>query len=120
MKFTITNSDLKRNKILEPNWYAVKITKVEERQARDGESMNLWVSFEVTSQDDATNGVPLRRCFSEKAPGFILNFVYALTGKKVETEQEIAVTEACIGRQLKVYVNQEGQFSNNVTDFLPL
>jgi hypothetical protein len=120
MKFTITSADIKRNKVLEPNWYTVKITKIEEKPAKDQESINKWVHFEVLSHDESINGVPLRRCFNEKAPGFVIPFIKIMAGKNDIEPGEYEITERLVDRQLRVHVTQQEQFVNSVDDFLPL
>lgn len=124
--FTVTKEDILRSKVLNPGWYKAKITKVSQEPAKSdgGESTNTWVDLSVVSgplQNDGSSptDVPVRRCFSEKAPGFILPFLKALN-TKVEAGGGQFDLERSVGREVMVYIKNrewQGSMQNDVADF---
>src|SRR5690242_13962949 len=105
--FKLTREDMLRSKVLDPGWYRVKIKKVYQKIANDNESMNTWVELVVVAgpaQRDGSKVVdtPLKRCFSEKAPGFIVPFLQALGVTVTENGGDFDI-EKTVGRELLAY-----------------
>lgn len=125
LKFIVTEEDMLRSKVLDPSWYRAKVVKVTQETAKsDGESINTWVDFTVLAgpqQKDGTSPVktPVRRCFSEKAPGFIVPYLKA-AGATVKAEGGEYDIEKSIGREMDIYIANrmwENQMQNDVKDF---
>ena len=122
--FTVTREDLLRSKTLDPGWYKATIKKIWQEPSNAGDSTNTWAEFSVVegpAQKDNSNpqGTPLRRCFSEKAPGMIVPFLVAMGAKVTENGGTFDV-EKGVGRDILVYNENkmyEGRMLNNVSDF---
>jgi hypothetical protein len=120
-KITISKEDLLRGKVLDPGWYAVSISDVQDKTSKKGDSINTTVFFDVIQEGPFT-GCKLFRLFNEKAPGFAIPFIEAITGKKLEEEGTYDL-KAAIGRQIMVYVKNEiyeGAMQNRVEGFRPM
>jgi hypothetical protein len=124
LKFIVTREDMLRGKILDPGWYKVRVSKATQEPSSAGDSTNTWIHFTVLGgpeQKDKSKIVetPLRRCFSEKAPGFIVPYLVACGAKVNEDGGEFDV-EKSVGKELMVYVKTgmyENKPQNNVEDF---
>jgi len=117
-----------RSKVLDPGWYKARVTKVWQETAKsDGESTNTWVEFVVIggpAQKDGSspNDVPARRCFSEKAPGFIIPYLTAC-GAAIKQEGGEYDIEKSVGQEMSLYIKNrmwENNLQNDVTDFKAL
>lgn len=124
MTFVVTRTDMLRSKVLDPAWYKVKVTKVSQEEANTDSSMNTWIDFVVLSGPAQKDGsqpvdVPLRRCFNEKAPGFIVPFLSACGTKVGENGGNFDI-ERSVGREMFVYVKNrlwENNLQNDVADY---
>ena len=119
-KMTITEEDLLRSKIVTPGWYKAVVKDINQEQAADGQSLNTIVDIIVT-EDGEFKGVPLKRYFSEKAPGFSVTFFEAC-GAKIAAGSSYA-WEPCKGKTLQVYVingEYRGRKTNVAEDFRPV
>ena len=119
--FHIGKSDLLRSKPIKPGWYEAVVKSVNDTTAKSsgvsGKAIELII---VGSEND---GVPLTTRFWDNAPGFAANFVWALTGKKVEGEGGDFVFENGVGKKIKVLVKNkewQGKLGNEAADFMPL
>jgi len=127
--FQVTREDMLRSKVLDPGWYPVIIKKVSQEKAKSdgGQSTNTWIDMTVLGGPDQQDGsrpndTPLRRCFSEKAPGFIIPYLQAC-GASVKTEGGNYDIEKSIGKKIQAYVKNrlwEGNLQNDVVDFRAL
>lgn len=112
----ITDEDLLRGTLLKPGWYPVHINEVAETAAKtDGST--FWKMRSVIRAGE-NKGVPLDFGFSEKAPGFAIPFLKAITGHDVKAGN--ANLALASGRDLDVYVTNgvyNGKPTNNVTDY---
>ena len=116
-KLKITQEDMLRGKLVEPGWYPVTITGVDEKQSKAGDSLNTIINMVVTEGNFA--GIPLIRLFSEKAPGFAIPFLEALGVTIPKDGGEFEMKNA-IGKKLNVYVKNdlwEGKMRNVVEGF---
>jgi hypothetical protein len=125
LNFTVSREDILRSKVLDPGWYKARVTKVTQETAKsDGESTNTWVDFVVLAGPAQKDGsspkdVPVRRCFSEKAPGFIVPYLTAC-GASIKAEGGQYDIEKSIGKEMNIYVANrmwEGNLQNDVKDF---
>src|SRR5678815_2429093 len=101
LSFIITKQDMLRTKTIDPGWYKVKVTKVTQEPAKTDGSTNTWVDFIIT--DGPQKDVPLRKNFSEKAPGFAIPFLKAL-GTQIKEEGMTVDMERAKDKLLMVYV----------------
>jgi hypothetical protein len=125
-KLTISASDMKRSTVLDQGWYLVEVTSVNEEPNAKGDSTNIIVDLVgLPSSDPDKNkasGVPLRRYFTEKAPGFAVNFIKACGGS-VSDEGGTFDLSSAVGRKLQAFVKPrpyEGRMTNDVADFRAL
>lgn len=124
VKFTVTREDMLRSKILDPGWYRMRVKKVWQEASAAGDSTNTWVEFTVISgpaQKDHSDAkdTPVRRCFSEKAPGFIVPFLKA-AGAQVAADGGDFDVEKSVGKEMGVYIENkmyENKPQNNAADF---
>ena len=118
----ITREDLLRGKVLTPGWYKLTIKSVDEKAAGGDGSMNTNVSL-VVSQPGEFEGVPLKRVFNEKAPGFAIPFIQALSGERISEEGGTFDLSNAVGREVYGYVKTrmwQERPQNDVADFLPV
>lgn len=122
-RLTINAQDLKRAVVLDQGWYNVEVTSVEEKESKAGDSMNIIVEMVGLSSTDSDKnkaaGVPLRRYFSEKAPGMAASFIKACIGNLPEEGGDFELSGA-VGKKLQAFVKPrqfEGRMSNDVVDF---
>ena len=122
-KLTISAQDLLRGTVLDQGWYPVEVASVTEEPSSKGDANVIIVDLVgLASNDPDKNkaaGVPLRRYFSEKAPGFATNFVKAC-GVSVGPEGGTFDLSSSVGRKMEAFVKPrmwEGRMSNDVADF---
>ncbi len=125
-KLTISPQDMKRSVVLDQGWYNVEVTTVTEEDNAKGDAKNIVVDLVgLPSADPDKNkaaGVPLRRYFTEKAPGFAVNFIRAC-GASVGDEGGTFDIASSVGRKMQAFVKPrpyEGRMTNDVADFKPL
>lgn len=125
-KLSISVQDMKRSTVLDQGWYPVEVTAVTEEPNAKGDSTNIIVDMVgLTSSDPDKNkaaGVPLRRYFTEKAPGFAVNFIRACGGS-IGDEGGTFDLATAVGRKLEAFVKPrpyEGRMTNDVADFKKL
>lgn len=123
MKLIIKPTDVLRSKIVEPGWYPGEITDVVDSVAGTDHSANCTVHFTIL--EGKFKGVPVTRLFNEKAPGFAISLIEALTKAKVSEEEETAVelNKDIIGRKVMLEVINDmykNQMQNKVKDFKSL
>ena len=125
-RLTITEQDIKRSTVLDAGWYPVQVTGVTEETNKAGDAQNIIVDFVGIGSNDAdknkAKGVPLRRYFSEKAPGFAVNYIKACGGAVPEAGGTFELANTT-GKRLEVFVKSrlyEGNQQNDVKEFRPL
>jgi hypothetical protein len=124
LPFIITEKDMLRSKILDVGWYKVKVDKVSQEPSNDKTSTNTWIDMTVMEgppQKDGSsaNNTPLRRCFSEKAPGFAVNYIRACGGA-IDAKGGTIDMKKSEGKMIMVYVGNklyEGNMQNDPKDF---
>jgi hypothetical protein len=132
MKFTVTQEDINRSKVLTPAWYLCRIKKVTDGVSKSsGANMT---TFEFVVRDNPANpkaadgsssaDVPLKPYYlTEAGIGFGLNLLSALNGgKKVTAGAEIdsALLAGAVGKDIKIFVKNEeyqGKVGNACADF---
>ena len=123
MRFKFTDEDLNRGAIVPAGeWYPVEIVSYKSAFAKtDNSALDKFTSVILNGEH---KGVKLYWQFSEKAPGFAIPFVAALTGEAVTKDSpEVEINDNVVGRKLEVYVTRgeyKGKPQNEVSDYRPL
>jgi len=125
MKMRFSADDLRRNLVLDPNWYPAVVKSLEIKPAKTDASTNWNYKLEILSGKGKDGkdyaGTSVYRMFNEKAMGFARPFVEAL-GVSLKEDDEFDPNSA-IGKKLMVYVKNreyEGKLQNDVADFRPI
>lgn len=115
----ISKQDVQKSKSIAAGWYLMEITGYNEERDKDGASLHKYKGTVLEGKD---KDYPAEFQFSEKAPGFAINFVNACAGKDVVGEEGAAITmESCIGKKVKAKNEPKlynGRTLNNWTDFM--
>ena len=110
-----------RGKTVEPGWYKAFIKNVSQEPASTDGSTNTIIDFTIV-EEGPFKDVPVRRWFSEKAPGFAVPFLVAC-GAKIGPDGGSFNMENCKGKTILIYI-VNGMYNNrptnNVEDFRPL
>jgi hypothetical protein len=116
-----TESDLLRNKLVDPAWYKLKIQSCSEWEpSKDQQSNNCKMETVVEANADTGGaefaGVPIRIQFNSKptARSFIEGFLRALGVEVEATRYDLA---NAVGKTVEAYVEHkeyEGRISNTV------
>ena len=121
MLFTISQEDANKGKLVEPGvWYPVEVVKVEEKETKKGQDMAL-VSYQVLAGEYV--GAILSGNFMPDYPGFIIDFLAAISGVERTKEfeqsiinQPIPITQKTVGgKKLQIYVTR-GTYNNKPTN----
>lgn len=125
-KLTIKPEDLKRSVVLDQGWYGVEVTSIGEEPNKAGDALNIIVDMVGLQSSDPdrnkASGVPLRRYFTEKAPGFAVNFLKACGATVGEAGGTFEFSGA-VGKKLDAFIKPrpyEGRMTNDVADFRAL
>lgn len=117
----ITKTDVLRGKSIQAGWFPVKVNEYEE--AVDGSGAALHKYHGVITEGPHTDH-PVDFQFSEKAPGFAINFINAAAGKDVIGEDGASVDMAsAVGKTVKAKNEPklyQGRTLNNWVDFMPV
>lgn len=119
---TFTAEDVKRGKIVIPQWYLMTIKSVTRELSKDKSSHN-WIVDLVGNSGEATD-VPFRRYYSEKALGMMIPLVVSVGGTVNEETGGSFNSEAMQGKQVEAFVKNElddkGKLRNSIEDFRPV
>ena len=121
MTFTVSREDMLRGKTVDPGWYKTIIRNVSQEPASTDGSTNTIIDLIITD-DGPFKDVPLKRFFSEKAPGFAIPFLIAC-GAKVGEQGVTVNMEHCKGKTIMTYVGNgmyNNRPTNNAEDFRPV
>jgi len=118
--FEITREDLLRNRTIAPGWYAMLVRTVVKGEAKTDGSMKVDVNLVVIA-DGPFKDVPVSRTFSEKAPGFTVSFIEAVSKRKIDPDKG-GTFDLAMAQNKKVwgYVKNEmyqNRLVNRVEDF---
>lgn len=133
MKFNLTPDDFLKGKLVTPGWHPCEIVGYEEKTSKEKvdangnrvpPSMYVELKLKIVAGKESDVGVVLYQNFSEKAPGFIVPFLEAISGKTVEKKpQEITFTkEKLVGQKIDALVvrgNYNNKPNNQVQEFKP-
>ena len=109
---TFSDSDLLRNKIVEPAWYLLSIDGHRTwAPSKDGQSNNCFMECVIEKNADTGDteftGVPIELMFNDKpkAKGFIEGF---LRGLGVDIQANARYTlESAVGKKLEVFIEND-------------
>jgi hypothetical protein len=123
--FKITPTDLLRSKTVQPGWYQVEVKKVVQKPAKTDGSINTIVSVIIVG-GGPYDGVPIDHTFSEKAPGFAIPFVAAVTGKPIRTPEDLVTAgydfDLAEGKKIGAEVindTYQNRLTNKIKDWKP-
>jgi hypothetical protein len=114
----LTEKDILQGKVVNPDWYRMRIDSVGEKLSKDGGSTNYPVDgviIESENGDKEFAGVPITWNFNSKAIGFVTGLFEAL-GESVSAGERIQL-EALEGREVLVFVENgeyEGRTVNRI------
>lgn len=121
-RLTLTPEDYLRGKLITPpGWYDFFVKSVTEEPAGTDGSTNILVDL-VCASEGPNNGVPVRRIFNEKSPGFAIPYIKAFgvaTDDKATQTFELADTQGkyvCANVGHREY---QKKMQNDVLDFRP-
>jgi hypothetical protein len=134
MKFTVTQEDIKRGKVLPPTWYVCKIKAVSDKVSKSSNADMTQIDLVVSdnpnnpkcADGDTSTGVPLKPYYiTEAGIGFALPFFSAILRRPVKAGDEIESSAMAniVGKELKVFVGNEefqGRVGNVAKDFMAL
>jgi len=117
-KWEFTPEDILSGKLVDPDWYILKITSIGEAPSKDGGSTNYPVEAVVVSSlngDTTFAGVPLRWNFNSKAKGFMQAYLQSFgaevtSGKRYDPEDTVGML---IGAFVD-HTEYNGRVRNNV------
>jgi hypothetical protein len=124
MKFRATPEDLAKGQLVSPGWAPTELISAEDTTDKNGAGLCV-VRGRIIGGKEEDKGAILRTNFSEKAPGFLKNFVEALApGTKFEANKDYDITTANVrGKKMEWYIERgsyNGRPTNNVVDYRPL
>lgn len=114
-----SKDDLLRGKIVDPGWYDAKVYDIKEYAAASDGSQNWDIHLRII--DGPFDGVPIKRTFNEKAPGFAIKYAEAFGFKTDPNGGEIPLMNTN-GKNVRIYIKNElynGRMTNKVEDFAP-
>lgn len=115
-KLSLSKRDVAAGTILEPGLYDAKITAVSMQPAKDKQSNNYVVEFEIGDQ-----GVPLKKYFSEKYLAAIVPLLKA-AGAQVDEDGVEIDTDELVDVEIKVSIINSvynGKQQNDIEAYLP-
>lgn len=126
LEFNWDEEDLKRGTLFDPGWYLFVIKKSFDKLDSKKEA-NLWVldmtCVQAEGGDKKFEGSPIRHNFSEKAPGFLKNFLAALGAPMNPKGGSFKVDhDRFIGKKVYGMVVQqpyEGRMTSKIEDWRP-
>lgn len=114
MKLKFTADDLNRGVLVDAGeWYPVEISGYQAANAKTDNSKLDKFTFKILT--GKFKDAKLYGQFSEKAPGFAIPFIEAITGMKVTEGMEAELDHRLVGKQLEVYVVR-GEYKNKPTN----
>jgi len=122
-QFDFTDDQLAMGRIVDPDWYPVEITDVEDSPSKTDGSMNTNLTMRILS--GKFKGTLLYRTFNEKpkARGFVADFFRKAMKVEPSTGQVYNMDDSLVGVQFYVLVEHQeykGRIQNSVADFRAL
>lgn len=118
---SFTKENLLERERLDPTWYELEVTGVEEKMSKGGDSTNWVTSFKVAAGPKA--GTPIRLYFNEKAMGRIVDFMQAFGAKESDLvgKSVIDVMQRTIGKKVSGFCKFDPEFKwNTIEEFKPV
>lgn len=122
-----SETDIARNRIVEPAFYRVRINKVTEKLAKSGNTTNYWIEGEILCNADTGDEkfkgtpTPFLFMFNSGAIGKAVPFVEALQGEAVNLkagEKKRFELKNAEGKIIDMFIGNglyEGQIQNTIT-----
>jgi len=107
--------------IEKPDWYPVEIVNYEEKPALTDGSTNYVLQAKGIGK--GVEGWIFYFQFNEKAPGFAVPFLAAVTGKPVPKDGGDFDLSKTVGAKIQLYIikdSYQGRAQNKVVDYRPL
>ena len=112
MRLKITAADIKRGKLLKPDWYVLEITEVTEEPNKKQDATNIVIKFVGLS--GLAEGVPFTIWISEKAPAILGFPLLKALGYPVTEDEGCEVDfdeSALVGKKVRAKV-VNGMYNN--------
>lgn len=123
INFNITREDMLRSKTVKPGMYLLSVKSVTKGPGKnDPSSETITINFVVEDGDKEFIGVPIPYWVSEKAPGLAVDFLEAVSGKKMSADGGSFDIEQCVGRKVKAFIKNEkyqNRMTNKIEGFMP-
>lgn len=125
-RLTVTPDDLKKNQILEIDWYDAEVASYSYEKSKDEKSFNNIFEFKITGPNPDHAGVKIKVWFNEKALGSreFVEFFKALSGKEVDRKAGFTMDDPAQtkGMKLQVHVKPDtfgGRENNKIDGYRP-
>lgn len=132
IKFTITDDDVRRSRLVKPGWYPTLISDVNLELSSKRDSNNVVLDGELADKTSEFYRVPFKHWLNEKGknfPGGMVSFATAMMGGKMpdqkltEVDFETAKGKFYYAKWGQVYQGKDGQQElprNAILDWAPL
>lgn len=123
MKVKVTERDIKQSIIVEPAWYRVIIDEVEDKQAKNGQSMNSWYKGRIIQNADTGDkkyeGVPTPYLWLSNEQVVPLAMFRAIGATEAESVGAVLDTQVFAGKVMEVFIGNQlddkGIMRNSIT-----
>ena len=111
-----SQEDIDRSKIVDPGWYTVLVTAVQDKLSNDQQSTNTWISGKILCNDDtgdkkfASVPTPTNWLFNSKAKSNAIGYIQAMTGSVVKPGDRVDL-QSTVGKHIGVFIGN-GIFNN--------
>lgn len=121
MRFKVTAEELAMGTLVDPGWYPVEITKVEDTKSKGSGAAGVIVSAKIIGGKDEFIGVPVTTRFYESGAGFTVNF-FAAVGHTVVAggENPDINNQNFKGQRMQWFIDRgefNGKKNNQVNDY---
>lgn len=123
MKVKVTERDIKQSIIVEPAWYRVIIDEVEDKQAKNGQSINSWYKGRIIQNADTGDkkyeGVPTPYLWLSNEAVAPLAMFRAIGASEAEVAGAVLDTQVFAGKVMEVFIgnklDDQGIMRNTIT-----
>jgi|SRR5688572_5681309 len=117
-----SEKDLLQSRIVEPAFYLVEITGVEEKADKSATGINAWIKGKILRNDDTGDEkfkdvpTPFLWLFSSKAPWSTVGFMSSL-GANVAAGERVEISQNLVGRKVVVFIGN-GVYNDQTTNVI--
>jgi hypothetical protein len=120
-RFNVSPADVAQGKLCQkPGWKLLEIVKYAEEPNKAKDATNYVFDFQVR-EEGVDNNITIRVWFSEKAPGFAVQFLKALGAEeKPDGSMSVDFTSALVGRRINGFISRgeyKGKPTNQIDDY---